>query len=185
MTVQKDARTHRTKQTLVDAMFELLAKEDFQNITVNDVCAIASVSRTTFYLYFEDKYSLVICCIEEIVYAIMQEYDGGNTDRIFDKLLTAVQERRQVLQNLLKYEGSRELQHRLDAFFVQQIEQFLAKRTHGLPCDPPLSILAVFYAAGMSDLILWWLSGGFSVSRKQMVQYLSKIFDMKIPDAIF
>ncbi len=54
-----DPRVARTHKLLVDAFIELLSEKDFEDITVQDIAARATVNRATFYAHFADKYALV------------------------------------------------------------------------------------------------------------------------------
>ena len=54
-----DPRITRTHKLLVDAFVALLSEKDFEDITVQDIAARATVNRATFYAHFTDKYALV------------------------------------------------------------------------------------------------------------------------------
>ena len=54
-----DPRITRTRKLLVDAFMGLMAEKDFDDITVQDIAARATVNRATFYDHFVDKYALV------------------------------------------------------------------------------------------------------------------------------
>src|SRR3954463_12530463 len=54
-----DPRITRTRKLLVEAFMNLLAEKDFEDITVQDIAARATVNRATFYAHFVDKYALV------------------------------------------------------------------------------------------------------------------------------
>lgn len=43
------------RQSLLDSASQLFAKKDFENISVQDICAGAGVAKGTFYLYFATK----------------------------------------------------------------------------------------------------------------------------------
>ncbi len=51
-----DARVIRTKEKLVSSFMDLIGKDKFENITVNDICEHANVKRATFYKHYTDKY---------------------------------------------------------------------------------------------------------------------------------
>src|SRR5262245_38751711 len=57
--VRLDPRVKRTRELLQKAFIELMQKEDFQSITVQDITAQAEVNRATFYAHFEDKFALL------------------------------------------------------------------------------------------------------------------------------
>ena len=49
-------RTVTVLNTIYDALFELLAEQTFEKITVMEICKQAKVNKMTFYKYHEDKY---------------------------------------------------------------------------------------------------------------------------------
>lgn len=58
-TERVDPRVTRTRKLLVDAFLGLMAEKAFEDITVQDIAARATVNRATFYAHFSDKYALV------------------------------------------------------------------------------------------------------------------------------
>lgn len=55
----EDKRIIRTKHNLKDAMIRMLSIEDFEHISVTELCKEAKVSRITFYSHYSDKQSLL------------------------------------------------------------------------------------------------------------------------------
>ena len=53
----QDIRITKTHMALSKTLMDLLEKKSFQKITVNDICQDAMVSRSTFYMHFEDNTS--------------------------------------------------------------------------------------------------------------------------------
>jgi AcrR family transcriptional regulator len=58
-TTRIDPRVTRTRKLLLDAFLSLMAEKSFDDITVQDIAARATVNRATFYAHFVDKYALV------------------------------------------------------------------------------------------------------------------------------
>jgi AcrR family transcriptional regulator len=56
----RQERSVNTRKTLVRAASQLWAEKDYADTTVEDLCALAGVGRSTFYLYFESKERLLI-----------------------------------------------------------------------------------------------------------------------------
>ncbi len=50
-----DRRIRRTRDTLGDALVQLIQEKPFDEITVQDVLDRACVGRTTFYTHYRDK----------------------------------------------------------------------------------------------------------------------------------
>lgn len=63
---------HKTQRYIREAFLDLLETKSFHQITVRDIVAQAELARSTFYIYYDDKYQL----LEEIE----QELIGGFID---------------------------------------------------------------------------------------------------------
>lgn len=94
----------RTRLDLIRTMESLLSRQKFEDITINDICEEALLTRTTFYRYFVDKYALTEAMLEYI----------GNRDFRYDQAttflegLTAFIKRNQsIIQNLNPYNQQR------------------------------------------------------------------------------
>src|SRR5258705_13986730 len=55
----RDARAVRTRQTLRQALLQLLERTPLERITIRDICASAGVGYTTFFRHHQTKESLL------------------------------------------------------------------------------------------------------------------------------
>ena len=55
----EEKRIVKTKRSLKAAMTEMLGKEDFEHISITELCRKAEISRITFYSHYSDKYALL------------------------------------------------------------------------------------------------------------------------------
>ena len=55
----EDKRIIKTKRNLKEALIAMLAKEDFEHISITELCRKAEISRITFYSHYSDKYALL------------------------------------------------------------------------------------------------------------------------------
>jgi AcrR family transcriptional regulator len=62
-----DLRIIRTKESIREALVELIDEKGFEAITVKDITAMAKINRGTFYAHYQDKYDLMTKCEEEIM----------------------------------------------------------------------------------------------------------------------
>jgi AcrR family transcriptional regulator len=68
-----DPRITRTRKLLLDAFISLMGEKGFDDITVQDIAARATVNRATFYAHFVDKYALVDELIREGFTQMLQQ----------------------------------------------------------------------------------------------------------------
>lgn len=57
--MKTDRRTKYTKMVIRQAFMEAMKSKPFQKITVADICALAEISRPTFYFHYADKFDLL------------------------------------------------------------------------------------------------------------------------------
>ena len=50
----------KSQKRILEALFELMEQEEYNNITVKNICKKADISRQTFYYLFESKDEIVI-----------------------------------------------------------------------------------------------------------------------------
>jgi AcrR family transcriptional regulator len=59
-----DRRVRKSQEAIETALVQLLAKKNFETITVREVTEQANVNRSTFYLHYQDKYDLLNKIVE-------------------------------------------------------------------------------------------------------------------------
>jgi AcrR family transcriptional regulator len=70
------ARSAR-RQDLVDAAWRVIARKGYRDLTVDDVCAEAGVSKGAFYGYFTRKQDLLVALLEEDAAALATLLEGA------------------------------------------------------------------------------------------------------------
>lgn len=170
----EELTVNRTTITLYRAMFSLLSTTPFDDITVNDICQKAMVSRSTFYSYFQDKYQLVIFCLE-------QERDqldiikGENVKENILKMLKQIEAKKEIYINIFLAQTNREL----NRMFVQHTQGFIRFGLQKIiSLEEELEVLTVLYSTGYAGTIMWWLETGFTVSAENLADYLYYAFTL-------
>src|SRR5271165_5459122 len=54
-----DPRILRSRRMLMDSLFKLLIKKEFEDISVQEIADVATLNRGTFYLHYPDKNALL------------------------------------------------------------------------------------------------------------------------------
>ena len=70
----EDKRIVKTKRSLKGAMIAMLAKEDFEHISITELCRRADVSRITFYSHYSDKYALLDAIFDDMLAIGTEDY---------------------------------------------------------------------------------------------------------------
>ena len=74
-TNRKEHNKSETKRFIRKVFLELYSKKGIDGVTVNEICCNAGIVKSTFYVYFEDKYSV----LEEIEQTLLSGLDEINS----------------------------------------------------------------------------------------------------------
>lgn len=171
-----DVRITKTKRSLGNALFSLLGSRSFSKITINDICAEAMVSRSTFYAHFEDKYALLQFCLLEMERRIFADHSDESLRELLLKFLTNIQKDAKTLRNLMVAE----LDVELIEMFRQQFIQIFRTQMDSLGIGDELSpakveVVASFYAGGVSQTIALWLEKRLLINAEEMADTIFEL----------
>lgn len=93
--IREETRIER-RQVLVDAAWRCAAVRGFRDVTVDDVCAEAGVSKGAFYGYFEHKRDLLLALLDDDASTL-----DGELERITRASASAVERVRRFAQVML------------------------------------------------------------------------------------
>lgn len=166
---EDSAKVLQTKRILAAQLMQLLEDRPFKKIAVNDICQSAMVSRSTFYLHFEDKYHLFRYCLEQELDRMETALQEKDIQDFILFTLDALLERKNFYYNTLVVETDQELidifQLLFCRFFAARIEE---RREAGCKIQGPVSIVSAFYAGGITSANIQWIKDKFRISREEM-----------------
>ena len=166
--ITPDSRIRKSRQAVCAALFQLLEKDSFTGITVNDICKAARVSRTTFYQHFQDKYDLMRFALEQATDELRRA-SAGSAEREIHNLLDFVQKNQQVFRHL--NEQNEELFYLLNEVSITSLNEYL-ESTSEIPVGNRSRLHSVFLAGGRAWVLLWWIKTGCRVPREELEEYL-------------
>lgn len=179
----QDIRITKTRMALSITLMELLEKKSFKKITVNDICQNAMVSRSTFYIHFEDKYQLMLFCLQMERQRLYETAQNMDLQSYFKMVLTSIYERKKVFYNFLHADLDMELFDMFKNFFHNYISDILNLiEQQGVKLPGPIPILAVYYASGLTGIFIWWIEQDFSVSIDEIAACVYNLLVDIIPD---
>lgn len=172
-----DIRVLKTQRALAETLVALLEKKPFAKITVNDICTDALVSRSTFYLHFEDKYQLARFCLQREREAVAQLASQMDLHDILLAILTRIKQSEKLYRNMLRAEMNVELSEMLRDHLKHPFEMRLRQRAaQGYTLTGSADLLASFYAAGTTGAILHWIESGYRDTLEEVADCLDNLF---------
>lgn len=175
MATKKDIRFTRTEQALFETFYTLLCQKKFHNITINEICAQACVSRTTFYLHFIDKYQLVESFLNTLKYSTEKD----DNQMVIDRILTILQDHRKAFSHLLI--GDQEIEKVLSQWLLKDFfHEYTEKEKQGKLYTVSPKLISIFYTAGFISLLTSWLNEELYCSKEEMKRFLCKIQEVEL-----
>ena len=160
-----DRRTRKTKHTIKQIFLGLLKQKSIEKISVTELCSLADLNRSTFYLHYCDIYAL----LEEIELDCLTEFD-----RLAEEISRKSIAPRQVTRMILEYiYGQKDLlslllskNNRHDFWQkinrkVLQLFKIKTLQNYQLPehmSENEFDDMLLFYASGFYAVFEKWLS---------------------------
>lgn len=79
-----DRRNIKTRQSIKNALLELIKEKNINEISVTDLTTKADINRGTFYLHYTDKYDLINQMENEIIQSIEMKFDTIIKNELLD-----------------------------------------------------------------------------------------------------
>jgi AcrR family transcriptional regulator len=186
-----DLRIIRTKESIREALVELIDEKGFEAITVKDITTRAKINRGTFYAHYQDKFDLMTKCEEEIMLEMSriakQNFPGviaalgtNSTTLAAFPLVVSIFEYLNENSGFMKAV----LGPKGDLLFQTRLKDFMWKTMFGNNPNAlfkeenllvPGQYLASYVASAHIGVIQQWLDSGRKESPQEMARTLSTI----------
>lgn len=190
MEKNEDMRVRRTHKLLVEAMFSLLEKKRFDDISVRELCDQAMVHKATFYKHFEDKYHFFEFCIETELEKLVPSLEGdiNSLNRkeyfmsIINKVLDFLDANRKMVKLTIEATNSNTLTDAIHKAISAEIYGKLTESERaGISYRVPVKMLGEYYAGALIALAKWWIMSSTKISKEEVAGYV----DILVEDSIY
>ena len=170
-----DLRVIKTKKALLDTFMDMLSKQPFDNITVNDLCKQSMVRRATFYKHFTDKYDFFAFFVRTKSEEFNKMCDQNRTTEpnilfCFQKALDFFKEHEALINNVLKSSMfSTLLEIYADEIYVSVLSYLEKQETTLISKE----ILASFYVGGIVEISKYWIINQKKISEQELLENVS------------
>ena len=177
-----DRRQKRTRDAIINAFTLLLAKENYNQISVQQIIDTANIGRTTFYSHYETKESLLEDLCKELFGHIMDTAQGlphghyhfscGNSDdSVFLHLLSHLQENNYNILQLLSSPNNDIFLHYFKSNLQKLIQLQYAEKGLLKKSKLPQDYLVHHISSSFVDTVDWWISKGMEESAQELTEY--------------
>jgi AcrR family transcriptional regulator len=183
-----DRRIVRTRESIRDAMINLIEEVGFESIAIKDIANRANINRGTFYLHYHDKFDLLDQTENEIVEdlkeILIKESNWGfedylNADKplpVIVKIFEYFKSKSRIMHAILGLKANPNFHGRMR----NAIESNLHALGLSIPEDNtqfsvPVSYFISYISAAHMGVIQSWLNTGCQESPEEMAVILSQL----------
>lgn len=172
---KNESKYFNTAIKMDEALLLLLEKKDFEYITIKDICDVAGVNRSTFYLHYENTYDLLLEATQYIIDKHFSYYDIKSKAAVQEGLegreradlifinreylvpyLTFTKEHSRILKLSIKHFKVMNMGEVYTKMFEFIFEPILIK--FGVP-QKVHPYMMKFYLTGIFAIVMEWLEG--------------------------
>lgn len=178
-----DKNEMNARSFIIQAFSELLAVVPFEKMTVRAIVRKAGVSRSTFYLHFQDKIDLLDQLTERITGELGQLYGGKIDDERLSRMTAIESEQESFPGAIAICEHVRNYRHfyksrLMDPSFASELAEILRSRLQSFYRD---ETHATFLAYGTVGFFGRWLNEGLKGTSAEVAQRLTSVAFSTLP----
>lgn len=175
MAVKNNRRTKLTKLLLKESLIDLMGQKSISQITIKEICELADLNRSTFYLHYTDQFALLEDIENEIIDTTFEYLHdvGSNLDTLsyIEAFLCYVKENATSFETLLCHQETASFQE-------QFIDKILEQIKGNLPfncSDKTTKYIFSFLLHGCIHIIIDWISNGFDLSVSEISKLIYEL----------
>lgn len=160
-----------TKKLIKDAYLELLESNPSEKISVTDVCKVADVNRSTFYMYYEDTIALRHDIENDVMdqIPVLSDTDKQFVD-ILERFFSYIEENSRMFRILILQSDNRAFNRRLIDAVLEKYRILSRANSERLA-----KYEYVFIVSGVIGLLGAWIEEDFPVSAKKFSELVLKM----------
>lgn len=164
-----NTKKNTVKTILPEVMRDLLHQKSFNKISVNELCQTASISRSSFYANFRDKYDLLSYCLNEQRGKLESLFHSHSAKDLLTIMLNLIQEESRFFYHAFGDSFDEEVGEIFYNFFSEPFNTLLQEKIQqGATFLVPVEYVSAFYIGGLSSMILRWIKSNYSISKEEL-----------------
>ena len=184
---KSESKYFNTAVKMNDALLTILEKKPFEYITVSEICEMATVNRSTFYLHYENTTDLLAETTKRIIDGFLSYFPVDTeiitrkfSDCTLDKLnyisaeylnpyLSYIREHKAIFSTALAHTNTFGFENIFQRMFDNIFDPILA-RFHYPTGDR--KYVMMFYLNGINAIVIQWLKDGCEKSNEDIARII-------------
>jgi len=181
--MKESRKTRYTRRVIRESLIELMEKQPITRISIKEICALADVSRPTFYAHYDDQYDL-LQSIEDETYAFFEEAVFVTKTKKLNKremaslvvdVLRYIERNSNSIQVLLSENGDPAFQHKMFQRFTEYIQHAMKNFSEKEAVPAKAAYYSVFTANGILALVQYWLKNKMALPTQELAAVIVEL----------
>jgi len=185
---KNESKYFKSSAKMHTALIALLDQKDFELITVKEICEMARVNRSTFYLHYDNVNDLLTETVEAVYKDFFERFESEETKKVIiddkndDELflvtpkylmpyLEFVEENRKLF-NLMYEKGEMMGAETMYKTWFRDIFGPILTRFGVSEKEQPL--IMIFYLKGLIGVVTEWVKGDCAESKDEIISVIQK-----------
>jgi AcrR family transcriptional regulator len=176
MPKKESRKTRYTRAAIRDSLIELMKQRPITDIAIKEICALADVSRPTFYAHYRDKYDL-LQSIEDETSAYFENIIFANGAKKlskreivlkFKEVFQYIDNNSNSVQVLLSENGDIGFQRKIFRQFIARFQNIMTRYSEKKLDEKKNEYYAVFIVHGIISMVHHWLKSGMDIPKDEL-----------------
>ncbi len=172
MAVKNNRRTLVTKRILKESLLQLMAEKSITKISIKEICDLSEMSRSTFYLHYQDQFELLKDIEDEVLDKTFESLeDVGNpfnTIESIENFLEYVRSNKETFGVLLCQSDTADFQKAI----IEKIESHIKKSIPDFTSETKDRYLFIFIMQGSLNLLRSWIENDFDMPIPELARLI-------------
>ena len=176
-------RVKRTRQTLANALVELMIEKGYDDITVQEILDRASLGRSTFYAHFGSKEQLLLSSLESLRSGMSNQWKALLQSKEIKPgelgfalpFLQHIENMQHLYRAFTRGESGVILDRQLRKMFVELVKADIAASDDRRWAGASLDAAAQAVAGALMALVAWWMDSKTGLSAEQVNDVFTRI----------
>lgn len=173
MNTKNNKRKKESRQKIENAFMQLLDKKEVKEITVKEICLLAHVNRTTFYVNYLDVYDLIEQIGKNLLDNFYELYQKEEIEKYnsndFTKLFHHIQSHQQLYKTYFKLGLEADIK-------ILRYDIDLANKYYN---NKHIRYHTEYFRAGITAIIKIWLEEGCKLSPEELFDIIKEEYANK------
>lgn len=168
MATKNNRRVLLTKRILKESLLELMQEKPISKITIKDICDLSEMSRSTFYLHYQDQFELLKDIENEVLEQTFKSLENigndFNTIESIDNFLEYVKSNKETFGVLLCQPDTEDFQNSILKAIAEHVQSSIPETY----TDENDKYLFAFVMHGSINILRTWIKNDFDLETSKL-----------------